>query len=118
MAGVSLKFSPEELDLPRGVFFDSGTTMTHMPPHIRKRMMQYLDEYCSACRRGCGAHRKVRTCYRRDKKAWPELKDFFNTFPDFQFQFSSQVYTWKPEDYLYRQSSDGEEYCLSVFDYP
>jgi len=120
--GKDIGLKPAVLNHGEGAFFDSGTTLTHVPSQTYEAINEHLHSFCESDSNNCaqGARSKKEVfCWIYHPKKYPTTKDFFDTFPTFKFYFGQDgdaEYEWRPEDYMY-QKEDLPEYCIGLARY-
>ena len=68
-------------------------------------------EECQKC--GGDYHDKSHRCYTYNSGQFSTLKEFYRTFPTFDFQFEFyKIYQWFPSEYLVWESNN--TYCIGI----
>jgi len=120
--GKDIGLKPAVLNHGEGAFFDSGTTLTHMPSENYNAIRSHITSFCAENADNCGKGSnsdKQPFCWARNTNDFPTQGEFFATFPTFKFYFgkeSEAEYEWRAEDYLYKEE-DNERYCLGLARY-
>ena len=74
--------------------------------------MSNFYSFCNADVSHCRGARGANNCFIYNRQDIPDITDFFKSFPPVSFQLDDQqVFTWSPEDYLFRDG-DSNNYCL------
>ncbi len=80
--------------------------------------------YCEKDKERCGKTNVIGQpkshCWVHNDKYYPNLEDFFKSFPTLEFDFGSSgeaVYQWKPEDYFYKDKGMNKLYCWGISKY-
>lgn len=77
-------------------------------------IMSEFNNFCNSDSSHCV--NKVGNCFYYNKNDYPYIGDFFRRFPPLSFQMENDVvFTWYPEDYLYK---DRNSYCLPFNELP
>lgn len=76
--------------------------------------MSEFNNFCNADSSHCV--NRAGNCFYYNKNEYPYIGDFFRKFPPLSFQMENDVvFTWYPEDYLYK---DRNSYCLPFNELP
>lgn len=115
-----LALTEQDFDYDQGSFLDSGTTMFYSHSKVHKyffptsfahnssEIMSHFNQFCNKNPNNCQGSR-LGNCFSY-RGSQEDLGNFFKTFPPLSFQLENDiVFTWNPEDYLYK---DGSNYCL------
>lgn len=80
-------------------------------------LMTSFYEFCNSNSSNCRGNRQANNCFHYDRGLFQDIGDFFRTFPPLSFQLDQEaVYTWDPEDYLFKDVYD--RYCLPFNELP
>jgi len=123
MNGKDIGLNDYTLNHGEGAFFDSGTTMTHVPKETYDALTRSLSDYCNEDSNHCGkgsAAKNQKLCWNYHSEDFETLQEFLNSFPTFKFYFGKNgkgIYEWKGEDYLYQKPGSSKMYCMGLSRY-
>ncbi|KRW98301.1 Aspartic peptidase domain [Pseudocohnilembus persalinus] len=84
---------------------DSGTTILYGPKKIIDEMYQTIYDFCDQSEKNCvGSVKRFgnQKCWKRDAKNFPNIQDFFDTFPPIEFKMNKDfTFVWEPSSYLF-----------------
>ena len=70
--------------------------------------------FCRADKKNCAKISDFQTCYKYNKAVYPQLQDFFATFPPISFRLDvNTTIIWEPSDFLYVNDENGD-YCIGI----
>jgi len=116
--GRQLDLDESKLNVGKGAYIDSGTTMFYAPAEIADTIKGALNEYCDQSHSNCGGGAKRDgMCWMYDSHIFSTVQRFYDSFGTFTLQFG-QVdpvdYEWKPEDYLFKVAGEKPFYCFGL----
>lgn len=90
-------------------------------PQSFRKLLTKLETYCKQKGSHCGGnHRKDvggDICWERNTKEWPNLNDFYLSFPNFTFGLDgNQEYTLTGLEYMFPEQYGKENHCLGFYE--
>ena len=93
---------------------DSGTTFVYFSLKLYNAFKLKFANFCRSGSTNCAKISDFQTCYIHNKKAYPNIQDFFNTFPPIMFTFDDTVMIdWVPSEYFFHDGNS-TSYCIGI----
>ena len=102
-----------------GTIMDSGTSYTYLCEKAYSAMFREIEKYCKDEEKCHGNEVNVNgephTCYKYDVTIFPNISDFYQTFPVVSFQVDLELVDWRPEYYLFAWPEQPKSFCVGVY---
>lgn len=102
-----------------GTIVDSGTTYTYMCNKVYTALFTNFHRYCEDSAHCVGDLVSVvgepYKCYKYDQAKYPNITDFFNTFPVVSVTVDEEIIDWLPEYYLFAWPDTPAHFCVGVY---
>ena len=102
-----------------GTFVEAGTTYTYLNRFVHSTLFREIEIFCMSKGKCQGDHVTVQgephTCYNHDETVFPNISDFYQTFPVISFEIDQVVIDWRPEYYLSAPPGLPRSFCVGVY---
>lgn len=112
---MDLKFDFKSLnERSEKALLDSGTTFVYFPSELFEVFKLQLASVCRRNSVACAKTPDFQSCYTYNANVYPNIQDFFDTFPPISFILNGVELIWEPREYLF-QADSAMNYCLAIY---
>lgn len=121
VGGIALNLNEDSFSnqYTSGTIIDSGTTFTYLSKKIYEPLWGAFENICLGSEFCDGQTIRMSgepyMCYFYDHDKYPDIYDFFETFPTFTLLVDNINVDWTPENYLFAWSDSPETYCVGIY---
>jgi hypothetical protein len=93
---------------------DSGTTFVYFPTELYNSFKLLLASVCRRRSETCAKTSDFQSCYTYNSTSYPNIQDFFDTFPPITVVTEGVELLWEPREYMFQMNSE-INYCLAIY---
>mmetsp|Transcript_10023 Transcript_10023/g.9951 ORF Transcript_10023/g.9951 Transcript_10023/m.9951 type:complete len:421 (+) Transcript_10023:125-1387(+) len=102
-----------------GTIVDSGTTFVYLHQPLYEALWSHFESACSKPGKCDGDKAYIPSephmCYNYDSGKYPDIYDFYDTFPVLTLLIDNIEVQWLPENYLFAWPAYPNSYCLGIY---